>query len=153
MCLSPAGRMGPSALALVHIYVMGSIPTAWHGRITKAPIRLLTRLTKVTMMGLTDRMEGEGSCDWLQESNNEFLLACIVSLKGFGLFFFFFFFWKAHYSSTSDLNSIKKITSNCKHCCIMALSKCVGSNTQIHALIIDPGRFNVERGVPQSAVR
>lgn len=46
-----------------------------------------------------------------------------------------------------------KITSNCKQCRTIALSKCVGGNAYIHALIVDPDWFDVECGVPHSAVR
>lgn len=68
VCPSPVWLKGSSALPLVHLYVMGSIPTARQGRTTKAPIRLLTRLEKVTMIGLTKKWGR--SCVALRESNS-----------------------------------------------------------------------------------
>lgn len=137
--------MGSSSFPLVHIYVMGSIPTARQGRTTKSPIRVLTRLKNVTMMGLTDGIRG------LWES------WCIVAIftgqccetEGHGAFF-------SLSGSTLVIYVVikfNKITSNCKQSRIIALSKRVGGNAYIHALIVDPDWFDVECGVTESAVR
>lgn len=138
--------MGPFSFTLVHIYVMGSIPTARQGRTTKAPIMLLTRLKKVAMMGLTVRVRGDIRVMMMHWRN--FYWPMLWHLMTWCIFYLL-----ENTLVIYIIIKLHKFTSNSKHCWVIALSKCVGGNAYVHALIIDPDWFDVECDILQSAIR